>query len=222
MDSRPLVTALAAFAVVVAAGLAILAVQPATMPDTTGTPVGTVLLAAQQGGIALQRDETADTRLDARCLRRLARDAGWMDLCWSVTRVADIDPTADYYRLRVYGSVSGYAWPGSLRWAVVGVTRHPGSAPMSVIDSSALAPVGCDPGAEVAASPGCGDGAADPNPDLPWTGHLSSDAGAYAITWTATNALAGVSGTRAIDMAVVEKVDERGLPGWDITADLGG
>ncbi len=163
-------------------------VLPVPVPDGTATqpPDGT----AQEIVLAF------------RCFDREVRTGGWMDLCWQLARVPDLDPAADYYRLSVYGTLSGNAWPADARHAFVRITPTADTAPTYILDAS---PTVRSP-QETAVDSG-------------WVGDVLGD-GAYAAVWNSAGILVGMTGTHGVGLYVIERVPEGSRPAWTINAEL--
>ncbi len=157
------------------------------------------------------------------CLDRITRPGGWLDLCWAVNRMMnEIDAQKDYYILRVFGTLSGNAFPSGLRWAAVRARPDPASDPFDDLgDWPGFAAFGGPCRETSAALSGafgdqtvtvCGRTAGYVDPGSP----LST-----GVDWTCAGCLLPLSGTQGVVMSGVVSVNEGKTPSWDIYADIG-
>jgi hypothetical protein len=219
----------AAVAVAIAligAGVAYAAVSSPTVPPGAAW---TRIAIAENLDAAAVPDPVGDAAVDAwtppaaACLERITRPGGWLDLCWSVSRMMEeVDPAKDYYVLRVWGTVSGNPAPSGLRWAVVRAHPDPASDPFEFRagwpDTTYDGP--------------CQDtttdlGIFDPaNPSVTVCGQTtaladSSDPESTGVEWTCAGCLLPMSTTQEILVTEAVAVPEGRSPIWDLYADIG-
>ncbi len=152
------------------------------------------------------------------CLQSITRPAGRMDLCWGAYRDPhDSDPTQDYYRFKVFGTIFGSVGSG-VRWASVlaGLVGEPSNNvflnwPRDVFDgpcqqvevSLGIGPVEVE---EICGRTTGNDGRA------PWS---------YRVTWTCVECLVPDHENRALSLHQWIAVPQGRVPTWEIFADLG-
>lgn len=208
------------------AGVAYAAIGSPTIPPTAASTRIAIAENLTAAGVA---DPAGDAALDAatpsssECLDRIARPGGWLDLCWSVSRMMnEADAAEDYYVLRVWGTLSGDPAPAGLRWAVVRARPDPGSSPFefragwpdTVYDGS------CQ---KTTTSLGIFDPA---DPEVTVCGRTtgvmdSADPESTGVEWTCAGCLLPMSATQTMLVTEAVAVPEGGSPIWDLYADIG-
>ncbi len=194
-----------------------------TIPDGAGSTI--VANVALTGEIAPDVTDDVDPETIPRspsgsaCLDPIERPAGTMKLCWDAYRDPhDGDPDQDYYHLRISSTFGGEAGTGA-RWAVIGA-RLVGTPSNQVFETW---PAGVLDGpcrqVDVAMSLGrtegetvCGRTTATAD-TADWS---------QRVAWTCTGCLVADHADRALTLRQVVAVPEGTVPGWEITADLGG
>ena len=196
--------------------------RPPSVPDDAGLSL--VARTVLEGEITPDAAEGVDpetlprTPAGATCLQSIMRPAGRLDLCWGAYRDPhDSDPTQDYYRFRVSGTIFGSVGSG-VRWASV-LTRLVGEPSNNVFMNW---PRGVFEGpcqqVEVSFGPGpvevediCGR----------TTGSDGREPWSYRVTWTCVECLVPDREDRAISLHQWLAVPQGTIPTWEIYADLG-
>jgi hypothetical protein len=149
----------------------------------------------------------------------VSRPAGSMYLCWTATRdMADADPVADYYRLRVLGTVNAESGSG-VRWVAISA-RLDGQPSNNVFkgwpDSTVTGPCQDYP-VDLLVAKGdtetlCGE----------TVGTTDVGRWKHTVTWACTGCL--LPDRDAVGIVLHEEVamPEGTLPTWEIGADMGG
>jgi hypothetical protein len=227
LPSRPFVAVTATLALVFTLLPAVSAAAASwspSVPNDAGTTLVAQIDVARLGSPeAGGTGPEAASLVGADCLDRDQRPAGWLDLCWSVTRLPDEDPDGDYYRFEAGGTFGwdatepGQAAGSGVRWVVL---RNRLLTPVADGVSSA------QPDGTTTGCPAAGDewmlGATGPS--LPCDGKTvgSADLQTHTVTWTCVACLLLTSSTeRAIGLSEDIKVAEGVAPAWMLYADFG-
>lgn len=224
---RRLVVGLAIVVAIVAvavAGLEIAVGSPTIPAGSAATAIAVVKNDSTVASIADPADPASGWGPLVRraCLDRIARDDGWLDLCWTIGRMSnETDPAHDEYILRVVGTLHGGSAPGGARWAVVRARPDAGSPPLQVVDAWPGTP-GYDGACRDVSMPlgfygaetdtVCGRSVGGVDPSSPQTRELR---------WACAGCLLPMSGDQPVLLAVRVAVDEGKSPVWDLYADLG-
>jgi hypothetical protein len=205
--------------VVVIAGVA-LGSTTAHVPPDAGSTI--VMAAIVQGSPA--PDPAADVDPDApgtppagSGCTDVDRTAGSLHLCWSAYRtVAEADPQADYYLVKLKGTVSGGSGSG-IRWLAVSA-RLDGTPANSVFSGW---PTGTIVGA-------CSEQPVDlflQTRDMETvcgrTTGVTGSRFSHTVTWSCEQCLFPTTDAVGIVLYEAVAVPEGTLPGWQIGADLG-
>jgi hypothetical protein len=216
-----IVVAIIAVAVV---GLDIAVGSPTIPPGSAATSIAVVKNNSTVASFADPADAASGGGPLVRraCLDRIARDNGWLDLCWTIGRMTnETDPAHDDYILRVAGSLHGGAAPSGVRWAIVRAGPDAASAPFQILDSWPGKSVYEGACREVSMALGfygdetdtvCGRTIGELDPALPQT---------TGLEWTCAGCLVSMSGDQPVVLVVHVAVDEGKTPIWDLYADLG-
>lgn len=220
MSGRAIRMILAVVVVVVlmTAGLAIAAYATRIPADAASQPLTVVLVpesgrasdasmfpavAAGSGSASLFHDIV----LEQTCVPPIARAAGTLTACWQVSRVNDEDPASDYFRLRLYGALTGATWPNGVRWIVVRTVPLASGAPMELVDWAAP-PAGDNGPFDV-----CGAWQRDAS---------DGTAPGYGATWrVGWRCPFGASGSGSVELDATVRVPEGDPAGWMVYADFG-
>jgi hypothetical protein len=207
-------------------GVAYATIGSPTIPPAAGS---TRIAIAENAAAAGVVDPARDAALDAAtpsasaCLDRIARPGGWLDLCWSVSRMMnEADSAEDYYVLRVWGTLSGDPAPAGLRWAVVRARPDPASSPF---EFRAGWPDTVYDGACQKATTNLG--IFDPaDPEVTVCGRTTgltdaADPESTGVEWTCAGCLLPMSATQTMLVTEAVAVPEGGSPIWDLYADIG-
>ena len=122
---RPLAIVLGLAIVVAAIAVVLDGIPPAIDATAASTPIARTVLTGPgspdvtEGPIPTgdvdPDDQTPPSPWGGECLDRIVRGSGYVDLCWQAWRSGnEMDPTKDYYVLRLHGSYE------SVRWLVIG------------------------------------------------------------------------------------------------------
>lgn len=153
------------------------------------------------------------------CLDRIVRPAGWLDLCWTIDRVPDLDSNKDYYTLRVHGTVSGAG--SGIRWSRVRADLL-GVPADGVLEGW---PGGTFEGAcnsiEVS-SPVVSRGASHEEICGRTSGAKVEGTWGHAVNWTCIGCLFADRSERGVVMYEWVGVPQGTTPRWSIGADFGG
>lgn len=212
--------------VLVAALLPFAGTALASWTPTVPADAGTTELARISVPLASPSDDassTDDAYVDGTCLERASRPAGWLDLCWTVTRLADLDPDGDYYRFEAHGTFGSDATDtarpvgSGIRWLV--------------LRNHLLTPVldGVSSGRPDGTVTGCTSNGDDTmfyspsEPELPCDGTTvgADELQWHTVTWTCLGCLIPDKLDRAIGLSEVVKVAEGATPSWILYADFG-
>jgi hypothetical protein len=226
LPSRPLVAVTATLALVATLLPAVSAAAASwspSVPSDAGTTLVAQIDVARLGPLeAAGMGPQATSEVGADCLERDLRPAGWLDLCWSVTRLPDEDPDGDYYRFEAGGTFGwdatepGEAAGSGVRWVVL---RNRLLTPVADGVSSAQ-PDGTTTGCPAVDESMLGA----TGPSLPCDGKTvgSADLQTHTVTWTCVACLLLTSTTeRAIGLSEDIKVAEGAAPVWMLYSDFG-
>lgn len=197
---------------------------------TPGIPAeaGTTLVAQAtlQGDVLPDPSEGTDpasvptTPTGQACLESMAGSAGRLDLCWEAYRLTnDLDPGADYYRLRVYGTVGGEAGSG-VRWTVVKArlgNPDGGQVVSSWPDGAYDGPCTVTP----VTSSIFASGTVEQEQLCGRTTPTEEADGAQRVTWTCVGCLIADHADRSVALYEDVRVPEGAVPSWAIYADFG-
>jgi len=209
-------------AVVAIAAATLACGRPPSVPDDGGLSL--VERTVLQGEITPDAAEGVDpetlsrTPAGSECLQSIMRPAGRLDLCWGAYRDPhDSDPTQDYYRFRVSGTIFGSVGSG-VRWASV-LARLVGEPSSDVFmnwpDGVFEGP--CD---QVEVTLGVGPVEVE---DIcgRTTGSAGREPWSYRVTWTCVECLVPDHADRSLALHQWIAVPQGTVPTWEIFADLG-
>ncbi|HET9519512.1 MAG TPA: hypothetical protein VFO73_00535 [Candidatus Limnocylindrales bacterium] len=197
------------FLVIVIAGLVVDRVWRPALPDDPSLPL--VAVAALEG-------DAGSNAAAGECLDRIERPAGGLDLCWGAYRESrEIDPTQDYYQLRVFGSF-GFDTGSGIRWVAVRVEPEE-AASAEILDAwpSGVFEGECE---QVQVALGLGPG----TPEMlcgRTTATTPAGSDIHRVDWTCTSCLVPDQMTRAIALYEFVAVPAGTVPSCRLP-DLGG
>lgn len=204
--------------------LAIVAVQwsPRVPVDAAAVPIARTELtgpvapdAAPDGA---NTDRIPRSPSGQKCVPRLERRAGYMDVCWAAYRYpADSDPDKDYYLLRVWGTF-GRGADGSPRWAVLkaDLEGEPADSVLSAWPDGEFDAT-CEPTSVVIEL-------VDPMVEETLCGHIrtaETETWTHSVTWTCEGCLLPDDLDRPLSLYVAVAVPPGTVPSWTISADVG-
>jgi hypothetical protein len=155
------------------------------------------------------------------CVDRVARPAGWMDLCWEVARITEeLDPEDDYWVVRAFGTVRGDP-PSGVKWAILHAT-YQGDADRTRERS----PIGTSDGPcrEVEIDPGWIRSPSLIPRTITACEHLegSQDGGSVMAIWTCGSCIFGIQEDREIALVQIATTAAGDSPSWELSAGFGG
>lgn len=152
------------------------------------------------------------------CLPSITRPDGRLDLCWGAYRdPQDADPTQDYYRFKVFGTIFGDAGSG-VRWASV-LVRLVGEPSNNVFLSW---PDGVYEGPCDQVDMSLGPGPLEPETLCGrTTGNAGREPWSHGVTWTCMSCLVPERESLALSLHQYVAVPQATIPTWEIFADLG-